>query len=440
MNLNSFKTANTPIYSVSELAAIIKNMLEDNFTYIQIKGEISGLKIHSSGHIYFNLKDESSLINAVCFKNYAKTLKLNPEDGIEVVLTGKLTSYSARSNYQILVTNLELAGQGALMELFEKRKKLLAQEGLFSAEHKKPIVKIPKKIAVITSETGAVFHDICHRIEARFPLEIILYPSKVQGKGAEITIANAIQHLNELSEKPDVIILARGGGSIEDLWCFNEEIVVRAIFASKIPLISAIGHETDTSLADLAADLRAPTPTAAAELATPDKNEISQYLDITEARITKNITNLLSSLQQNIKYLTITHPKDSLKIKANQLEILATKLEQQLKNKVDFIQQKLAHLKINKDLLMMQLKYQEQNLLNINKNMFSALNNILTAKERKYNYVTKLLESYSYKKTLKRGFSVVRNKTGKIISSKAAIEFPFKLELSDGIIEIKINN
>ena len=268
-------------YSVSQISNYIKSLLEDNFTYVKIKGEISGLKIHSSGHIYFNIKDEYAVLNAVCFKNIANNLKIMPKEGLEVIVTGKITCYKQRSNYQILVSNIEQAGEGALWLLYEKLKKQLQEKGYFDIKYKKPIKKIPHKIAVITSETGAVFQDICHRIKARYPCHIMLFPTLVQGQGAELNIANMINKANEIQDPkliPDTIILARGGGSIEDLWCFNEEIVATAIFNSKIPIISAIGHETDHSLADYVSDLRAPTPTAAAELATPLRVDLEQNI------------------------------------------------------------------------------------------------------------------------------------------------------------------
>ncbi|MBT5827341.1 MAG: exodeoxyribonuclease VII large subunit [Alphaproteobacteria bacterium] len=437
MYSNYPRTQNSSIFSVSEISGLIKNTVEDSFSQVQIKGEISGLKIHSSGHIYFSLKDEYALINSVCFKNYAKLLKIQLEDGLEVILTGKITTYTARSNYQILVSKVELAGQGALMELYEKRKKALAAEGLFSSIHKKAIPKIPRKIAIITSETGAVFHDICHRITDRFPLDVMLYPSNVQGRGAEINLANAIAHLNEISDKADLIILARGGGSIEDLWCFNEEILVRAIFNSKIPIISAIGHETDTTLADYAADLRAPTPSAAAELATPDKNEIKQNLDNVEVRLKRALFILTDNLEQRLKYINILHPKESLKNKAHELNNLHNKLRYLFTQNINYIEQKLVRLRLGKDKLSANLKYQQNYLNNYSKSFTQAQNNLIESKTSKLQYISKLLESYSYKKTLARGFSVVRTAKGEVISSKENLSYPLNIEFKDGTVKIK---
>jgi len=431
-----FKNPNLPEYTVGEVADAVKNVVEDHFSYIRVRGEISGLKIHSSGHIYFNLKDEDAVINAVCFRNIASNLKVLPEEGLEIVTTGKITTYKARSNYQILVTGIELAGQGALMELFEKRKKALEAEGLFRAENKQAIPKIPNKIAVVTSETGAVFHDICHRIEQRYPCEIMLYPVAVQGRGAELQIANAINEINELEDKPDLIIVARGGGSIEDLWCFNEEIVVRATFASKIPLISAVGHETDTTLIDFVSDLRAPTPTAAAELATPDKAELMQKIDILGERAKRVLNNHMQNLSTKLNYLNILHPKDLINLKESELKTLTLSLDNLFKNNVKDYEQRISNLRLNKELLEANLNEISNKVAQSHKNLDSQFKNYLTNNSNQLTSLTKLLESYSYKNTLKRGFSVVRTKDGKLIKSKDHFQKPAKIEFSDGEVEV----
>ncbi len=266
----------------------IKRTVEDHFGVIRLRGEISGLKEATSGHVYFRLKDDNAVIDAVCWRGTAAKLPFKPEDGLEVVCTGKITTYPGKSSYQIVVDRMEPAGVGALMALLEKRRKQLEAEGLFALERKKPLPFLPRVVGVITSPTGAVIRDILHRISERFPVHVIVWPVAVQGEGAAEQIAAAIAGFNSLAAGipvPDVLIVARGGGSIEDLWAFNEEIVVRAAAASQIPLISAVGHETDTTLIDYASDMRAPTPTAAAEMAVPVREELWLGLKQLDARL-----------------------------------------------------------------------------------------------------------------------------------------------------------
>jgi exodeoxyribonuclease VII large subunit len=266
---------NAPALSVSELSTALKRTIEGAFDHIRVRGEISGFKRHGSGHCYFTLKDDAACIDAVIWRGQAGALRFAPEDGIEVIATGRLTTYPARSRYQIVVERLELAGQGALMALLDRRRQALAAEGLFDADRKKTLPFAPRLIGVVTSPTGAVIRDILHRLEDRFPCHVMLWPVPVQGEGAAARIAAAVRGFNAFGAgRPDLLIVARGGGSIEDLWAFNEEEVVRAVAASDIPIISAVGHETDTSLCDFAADVRAPTPTAAAELAVPVRSEL----------------------------------------------------------------------------------------------------------------------------------------------------------------------
>ncbi|HYC05212.1 MAG TPA: exodeoxyribonuclease VII large subunit [Azospirillaceae bacterium] len=279
--------ANLPELSVSDLSRQLKRTVEEAFAYVRVRGEISQPKRHSSGHLYLRLKDETAVIEAVCWKGTAGRLSVRPEEGMEVVCTGKLTTYPGRSQYQLVIESMELAGEGALLKMLEERKRRLAAEGLFDPERKKEIPFLPEIIGVVTSPTGAVIRDILHRLADRFPRHVLLWPVAVQGEGAAAQVARAIQGFNELKPggkvpRPDLIIVARGGGSLEDLMAFNEEIVVRAAAASRIPLISAVGHETDTTLIDYASDRRAPTPTAAAEMAVPVRAELlAQVLDVT---------------------------------------------------------------------------------------------------------------------------------------------------------------
>lgn len=276
---------NATEFSVSEIAQAVKRTVEDEFGHVRVRGEISGFRgQHSSGHAYFTLKDENAAIDAVVWKgNYSK-LTFKPQEGLEVIATGRLTTFPRSSKYQIVIDNIEPAGAGALMALLEERKRKLQAEGLFARERKRPLPYLPRVIGVITSPTGAVIRDILHRLADRFPSHVMVWPVRVQGETCATEVAAAIEGFNAMlpggaMPQPDLLIVARGGGSIEDLWGFNEEAVVRAVAASGIPIISAVGHETDTTLIDYAADMRAPTPTAAAEAAVPVRTELIGYVD-----------------------------------------------------------------------------------------------------------------------------------------------------------------
>lgn len=465
------KSSNVPEYSVSEISNAIKGTVEDNFSYLKIRGEVSGLKLHSSGHIYFTLKDENAVLNAVCFRNIAANLQTLPEEGLEIIVTGKITTYKQRSNYQILVSNIETAGVGALMALFEKRKKALAEAGYFAPEHKLPIPRFSTRIAVVTSETGAVFHDICHRVKERFPCHIMLFPVLVQGKGAEIQIANAIHQINEFKQKADVIIIARGGGSIEDLWCFNEEIIVKAVFDSKIPIISAIGHETDTTLIDYVSDLRAPTPTAAAELATPVKAELEmkireygernfyklseyvkskeeiinylslkkpdnildnfyQRLDDLDDLLTERTKNYNVSLENKINHLSLKliHPKtylENLSLIFNQKTEI---LEQFCKRNLDYIAQQLSNISIKDTTLVNRLEQVFVKTDSETHKLKLHLDNYIKSQIFSLNNLDKMLESLSYKNILKRGYVVIRNNHQKVITKASEVSNNDRLE------------
>ncbi|WP_022682366.1 exodeoxyribonuclease VII large subunit [Sphingobium bisphenolivorans] len=274
---------NAPPLSVSELSAVLKRTVEDRFGHVRLRGEISGFKRAGSGHIYLCLKDDNAVIDGVMWKGGAARLPFAPQDGVEVIATGKLTTYPGRSKYQIVIDRMELAGEGALMALLEKLKAKLAGEGLFDRDRKRRLPFMPRVIGVVTSPTGAVIRDILHRLEDRCPTQVLLWPVLVQGQGAAEQVARAVRGFSAMQPggpipRPDLVIVARGGGSIEDLWSFNEEIVVRAVAECSIPIISAVGHETDTTLCDYAADMRAPTPTAAAEMAVPVRAELAALL------------------------------------------------------------------------------------------------------------------------------------------------------------------
>ncbi|MCJ9725612.1 exodeoxyribonuclease VII large subunit, partial [Agrobacterium sp. BETTINA12B] len=296
--------SNLAEYSVSELSGSIKRTVESAFDQVRVRGEISGYRgPHSSGHAYFSLKDDRARIDAVIWKGTFSKLKFRPEEGMEVIATGKVTTFPGSSKYQIVIETLEPAGAGALMALLEERKRKLGAEGLFDAERKRRLPFMPKVIGVVTSPTGAVIRDILHRISDRFPVHVLVWPVKVQGEGSGDEVANAIRGFNEfepggLLPRPDVLIVARGGGSLEDLWSFNDEAVVRAAAASEIPLISAVGHETDWTLIDYAADVRAPTPTGAAEMAVPVKADLEAQLASFAARLQGGVSRQMDQRRQ----------------------------------------------------------------------------------------------------------------------------------------------
>src|SRR5215472_7698301 len=297
--------SNLPEYTVSELARALKRSIEENFAYVRVRGEISGFKRHASGHCYLSLKDADAVIDAVCWRMTAIRLGIKPEDGMEVLCTGRLTTFPGRSKYQLVIDTMELAGVGALLKLLEERKQRLAAEGLFAESRKKKLPFLPRIIGVVTSPTGAVIRDILHRLADRFPRHVLLWPVAVQGEGAAAQVAAAIEGFNALAPggavpRPDLLIVARGGGSLEDLMAFNEEIVVRAAAASRIPLISAVGHETDTTLIDHAADRRAPTPTAAAEMAVPVRLELLSQVGNAVGRMAGAMVRLLDERRLRI--------------------------------------------------------------------------------------------------------------------------------------------
>ncbi len=341
---------NAPALSVSEVSAALKRTVEAAFDRVRIRGEISGFKRHGSGHCYFTLKDDNACIDAVIWRTNAGSVRFAPEDGIEVIATGRLTTYAARSRYQIVVERLELAGQGALMALLDRRRRQLAAEGLFDAGRKKSLPYAPRTIGVVTSPTGAVIRDILHRLEDRFPTHVILWPVPVQGEGAAERIAAAVRGFNSLPAtgsvaRPDLLIVARGGGSIEDLWAFNEEEVVRAVADSGIPIISAVGHETDTSLCDFAADVRAPTPTAAAEIAVPVRSELLAQVSELGQRAGRcagqHVRRAAEQLGSILRYWP--DPENLLAPQRQRLDDLAERLPRALRGRLDRARGELGH-------------------------------------------------------------------------------------------------
>jgi exodeoxyribonuclease VII large subunit len=293
---------NAGALSVSEISALLKRHVESGFSHVRIRGEISGFKRAASGHLYLALKDEGAVIDGVMWKGGAVRLAFAPSDGVEVIATGKLTTYPGRSKYQIVIESMEIAGEGALLALLEKLKVKLASEGLFDPARKRPLPFLPRVIGVVTSPTGAVIRDILHRLADRCPTRVIIWPVLVQGQGSAAQIADAVNGFSAMTgaDRPDLVIVARGGGSVEDLWSFNEETVVRAVANCSIPTISAVGHETDTTLCDYAADVRAPTPTAAAERAVPVRAELLAGLQTMGGRALRSVQRTSERAQERL--------------------------------------------------------------------------------------------------------------------------------------------
>ena len=347
-------------YTVSELSGAVKRAVEDNFGFVRVRGELGRVTRAASGHVYLDLKDEKAVISSVMWKGIAARLSVNPEQGMEVVATGKMSTFAGQSRYQLIIDSLEPAGAGALMALFEERKKKLAAEGLFAPERKKPLPFLPRVIGVVTSPSGAVIRDILHRLRERFPRRVIVWPTVVQGRGAEDKIAAAIAGFNALSPdgptpRPDVLIVARGGGSLEDLWCFNEEVVARAAAASDIPLISAVGHETDTTLIDFVADKRAPTPTAAAEFAVPVRAELQSELLNKERRFISAATRLFEARRTALTSAGrgLGRPEDILGANGQRLDRASDGLRAGLRGRLDAALTQIAGsgARLNKNLL-----------------------------------------------------------------------------------------
>ena len=413
--------SNLPEFSVSELSGALKRLVEENFAFVRVRGEISGLKFHSSGHVYFDLKDEKACLNAVIWRPTMARLKLRPESGMEVVVTGKLSTYAGSSRYQIIVEQIELAGLGALMALLEERRKKLTAEGLFDSARKKKLPFLPEVIGVITSPTGAVIRDIMHRLNARFPRRVLLWPVAVQGERAAAEIAAAITGFNNLSAKfarPQLLIVARGGGSVEDLMAFNDEAVVRAAAASLIPLISAVGHETDTTLIDFAADARAPTPTAAAEMAVPVRTELlAQALDF-RRRLLNNFTKSMEQRRRHLSQLArvLPRPEQLFAGPRQRLDVAGDKLAGSLRQNLQ--KHRGAYLKtaslLRRNLLDQRLARLKERLDNLGLRSLRCERTQQKDARKHLDGAARLLESVSYRGVLERGFVLVKSEHGTV--------------------------
>ena len=434
---------NREYISISDINRIIKFTIDNNESLrsVYIKGEISNLKFHSRGHLYFSLKDENSKINAVMF-NYNRYLNFVPKDGDSVLVHGKVSVYEATGSYQIYVDDMLQDGLGNLYQLFEELKKKLSSEGLFNTEHKKKINRLPRKIGVITAPTGAAVRDVISTINKRYPLvEIYVFPTLVQGEDASKNIVRMIELAN--TYPLDTIILGRGGGSIEDLWAFNEEIVARAIYKSKIPIISGVGHEIDFTISDFVADLRAPTPTGAAILATSDKEDILKYLKTTKERVNNAILNRLYSYNELIKkyksnYI-LNNPMRLYDIKEQKLDILYDRINTNIRIKLDNSYKKIDKYKSNYILNNPRVLYENKfdKLSSLSADINSSIKRIIENNGKRLDTLKIKLELLNPKNVLDKGYSILY-KDGKIIKNTKDIVLDDNLNviISDGNIDV----
>jgi exodeoxyribonuclease VII large subunit len=428
-----------PIWSVKEISFALKRTVESTYGYVRVRGEISGLKRHSSGHLYYALKDEDAVLDAVSWRGSYSQAPIALEEGLEIIATGRLTTYPGRSKYQMVVERFEASGRGALLKLLEERKQKLASEGLFDSARKKLLPSLPTTVGVITSPTGAVIRDILHRIQDRFPCHVIVWPVAVQGVGAAEQIAAAIKGFNCLATKPDVLIVARGGGSIEDLWAFNEEIVVRAAAASSIPLISAVGHETDTTLIDFAADRRAPTPTAAAEIVVPVLSNLWNFIQERHQRL--NIA-MSKQLQHDVLRLSLAakgliHPRSYLEERLLKLDDLSDRLNRGIASFFLFTHQRWltfdSRLRAPADLLQ-QMTLQMQHL---QQRLDRAFQVYFTKTNQHFDQLQNRLMQGSVQKVLERGFCLATDQKGHLIASHQDVpDSPFQIQFHDGKVDV----
>lgn len=471
---------NVPEFTVTSLAGSLKRTIEQSFGRVRVRGELSKVKIHTSGHLYSTLKDDGAVIDAVCWKGTLARLPVRPEEGMEVICTGRVTTYPARSNYQLVIESMELAGQGALLKLLEDRKKKLAAEGLFVPERKRDIPPLPRVIGVVTSPTGAVIRDILHRLRDRFPCHVIVWPVPVQGAGAAEKIAAAIAGFDALPQnfpRPDVLIVARGGGSLEDLMPFNEEAVVRAAAACRIPLISAVGHETDTTLIDFVSDRRAPTPTAAAEMAVPVRLALVALLQEDGQRLVAAAARGISDRRQKTESLAarLGGPERIFETRIQRLDHLDHRLGAafeknlarartrvaELGGRILHPRQKIAEGRSGLTFRVEALRRaagknisdrghrlsglsgrlapprtriaQGRQMLTVRaESLSSAGVRMIRDRRARLDLPGRLLETLSFQAVLTRGFALIRDESGHVISTAAAPPAPIRIRFHDG--------
>ena len=444
-----------PELTVSELSTQLKRTIEDAYGYVRVRGELGKVSYHSNGHVYFDLKDDRACIAGVIWRSSAPRIKIKLEAGLEVVTTGRLTTYPGRSQYQIIVETLEPAGLGALMALLEERRKKFIAEGLFDEARKQLLPYLPNVIGVITSPTGAVIRDILHRLADRFPRHVLLWPVKVQGEGSAAEVAAAIDGFNALAPsqpspasggglgggvllRPDLLIVARGGGSLEDLWSFNEEIVVRAAAASMIPLISAVGHETDVTLIDFAADRRAPTPTAAAEMAVPVRAELLADVDSLARRAFSSWRRNQDARRSELRSAARALPAadEVLALPRQRLDHAAAALGRALRANAQIHRVSYSRIggRLGPHLLRGGVERCRERIGVFANRAERAMVNFIAARRARFERDGQLLAAFSYRGVLARGFALVRDGAGQPLRSVAAVTagMPIEIELSDG--------
>ncbi|SET91668.1 exodeoxyribonuclease VII large subunit [Paracoccus homiensis] len=485
--------SNAHEFTVSELSGAVKRSIEDQFGRVRVRGEIGRVSRPGSGHLYFDLKDDRSVLAAVTWKGQAARLTQRPEEGMEVIATGRMTTFPGQSKYQLIVDQIEPAGAGALMAMLEKRRKALAAEGLFDQDRKRPLPFLPRVIGVVTSPSGAVIRDILHRLRDRFPTHVLIWPVAVQGEACAPQVANAIRGFNALDgqgpvPRPDLIIVARGGGSLEDLWGFNEEIVVRAAADSAIPLISAVGHETDTTLIDFASDRRAPTPTAAAEIAVPVRSDLSARLAESAARMTRASTQRIDRPRQRLRDLAramgrpgvlVEGPRQRLDLwgarldpalrglvrsrrqdlasrpmpaatlrqfmsaKRHGLERVLARLDGGLDRRMDRRRDRLGQLQERLDNSLRRtvavtgraITTQSERLAGLSQRLDQGMSRLIDARKAEVARIDRLRAGLGYRETLKRGYAVVRHGSGLVTSAEEARRHPrIELEFHDGTL------
>lgn len=415
--------SNLPELSVSELASAVKRTVERDFDRVRVRGELGRVMIAKSGHLYVDLKDENACVSTVMWKSNVAALSFKPEEGLEVVAEGKLSTYPGRSQYQLICERMSPAGVGALLAQLEKLKAKLSAEGLFAPERKKKIPFLPRTIGVVTSPTGAVIRDILHRLRERFPRRVLLWPVLVQGPEAAGQVARAIKGFNDLEGdlRPDVLIVARGGGSIEDLWAFNEEVVVRAAAASRIPLISAVGHETDTTLIDFASDLRAPTPTGAAEKAVPVRAELIERIEVLEGRLKGGLVRGVEKRRTELRAASARLPRIEalLQIPQQRFDRAAERLNAALVANTRMAQSKLDRIaaRLRPQALTQDISRRGDHLARTAARLQPAMTRNLEAQRKHLDAVGRMLENLSHKSVLARGFVMVQREDGTLVRS-----------------------
>lgn len=442
MVARSDKGDNAAPLSITEISTILKRTVEDRFGFVRLRGELSGVKRAASGHLYCSLKDDKAVIDGVMWRGNAGRLGFLPEDGIEVVATGKLTTYAGRSKYQIVMDSMEIAGEGALLALLEKTRLRLEAEGLFAAERKKPLPYLPRTIAVVTSPTGAVIRDILHRLADRFPSQVLVWPVLVQGQGSADQVAAAIRGFSDLPgdiPKPDVLIVARGGGSIEDLWGFNEEVVVRAIAECPIPVISAVGHETDTTLADFAADRRAPTPTAAAEIAVPVRAELLATVEDLALRKKRAIARPVTLGRERLdaRVQRLPKPENVLQPQVQKLDDLSERLRRGLRERATQGSKRLGALRLSPAILERGFRESQRKFASSRLSPAMVQARIRRDRER-FDALGRLYQSLNPEAPLQRGFVLVKDADGNLVRTRkeAAKHANLGVKFSDGVLDV----